>query len=110
MDTKVQLNRRSALLGAGGTAAVLLGAKSLSSAKGAVTPGGDDTALVQAAINAGQRLGPGLYVCGPLTIDSNQALRGAGVGSTIIQLKAGANVDLLVTAGFAGLTGGATSA
>lgn len=83
-----------------------------------VTPSGDTTGVLDsAAMNAalagntgGCQLVKGTYyVNATLTIDSGQVLAGVGHSATIIQLVAGANVDVLKTAGFAGLTGGNTT-
>lgn len=83
-----------------------------------LTPSGDTTGVTDsAAINAALAGGAGgcqlakgtFYVNATLTIDSTQVLAGMGYAATLIQLVAGANVDVLKTAGFAGLTGGNTT-
>jgi hypothetical protein len=78
-------------------------------------PGGvDDTAIVQAAINAANSAGGGrivfsfgTYVCTTLTLYSNVHLDLAGA---TLKLKNSANADLLKTDLFASLTGGTTQA
>jgi hypothetical protein len=70
----------------------------------------DDTAAIQAAINAlgaagGEvRFGPGICIATTLTVPSNVHLIGAGMRETVLKLKPGSNVDLIVNAG-GGTTG-----
>lgn len=90
-------------------------------------PGGtDDTAVVQAAINAANAAGGGMlqlsagaYVCTTLTLYRGVHLVGMGIGGdvfsstdagfpfrgTVIKLKSGTNADLIRTENFAALTG-----
>jgi len=71
----------------------------------------DDTAALQAAIDAAKKLGgtvflpPGVYLTGRLVLHSRIHLRGSGGGATVLRLKPGANSALLESAGFATLTG-----
>lgn len=94
-------------------------------------PGGvDDTAVLQAAINAANaanggtlQLSVGTYVCTTLTMYGGVHLAGAGIGGdvfsdtdvllpfrgTCIKLKAATNADLIQTTGFTGLDTGVTT-
>jgi hypothetical protein len=64
----------------------------------------DDTAAVQAAINAANTAGggivffpPGTYLCGRLTMYSKIILMGTGKALSIIKMKSGTNADFLTT-------------
>lgn len=77
----------------------------------------DDAAAINAALSAANTAGGGIvalpagtYIIGAsLTIYSKVKLIGAGIEATIIKLKNASNVDMLVSSGFAGLTGGNTT-
>jgi hypothetical protein len=77
----------------------------------------DDTAAIQAAINAANTAGGGTVsfpagtylVSSTLTLYSRVRLQGAGRESTVIKLAAAANTDLLKSHQFDTLTGGNTS-
>ena len=63
---------------------------------------GDDTAAITGAISAASvnggglvQLGPRPYICQTLTLVSNVFVHGCGVDVTILQLKTGANADLI---------------
>lgn len=67
----------------------------------------DDTTAVQNAINAANSgnggvvyFPPGTYEVGQLTTYSDVYFVGAGVGVSILQLKSGANSDLIITSGY----------
>lgn len=76
-------------------------------------PGGsDDTAMIQALLDAAESAGggevllrAGTYLAAGLTISSGVTLAGAGMDATTIQAPAGANADVIQTQGFATLTG-----
>ena len=65
--------------------------------------------VIQAAVSAGGGVvlvPPGVYVVGSsIILNSKVHLWGSGIDATIIQLKASANVDVLLGANFASLTG-----
>src|SRR5438067_6776410 len=72
----------------------------------------DDTATVQAAINAARAGGggivflpPGTYLTGGQTLYSRIHLRGSGGDATILKLRAGANTAIIQSDGFTALTG-----
>jgi Pectate lyase superfamily protein len=85
--------------------------------EGAVGDGStDDTAAIQAAIDAADAAGggtvyfpEGTYICTTLTLYSRVYLVGAGVGVSILKLKASTNAALIQTEDFATLTGGVTT-
>src|SRR5262249_20375372 len=71
----------------------------------------DDTAKIQAAIDAARTTGgivffpPGTYSTRRLTLHSRVHLRGSGVDATVLKLRPGANSAILESAGYAALTG-----
>jgi hypothetical protein len=72
----------------------------------------DDTAPLQAAIDAARAGGggtvvipPGTYRTGTLAIDSRIHLQGSGIEATVLKLRDGANDDLLRTHNYAALAG-----
>ena len=72
----------------------------------------DDTAALQAAIDAARAAGggtvvipPGTYRTGTLAIDSRVHLEGSGIEATVLKLRDGANDDLLRTHNYAALAG-----
>jgi hypothetical protein len=72
----------------------------------------DDTASIQAALDAAHAAGggavhfpPGTYSTRTLTLYSKLHLAGAGIEATILKLRDGTHDDLIRTHGYAGLTG-----
>jgi hypothetical protein len=80
---------------------------------GAVGDGvADDTAAVQAAINAltiggggTVYLPKGIYICTTLNLKNRVVLQGAGRGATVLKLKAGTDANLLVVEAAGALMG-----
>jgi hypothetical protein len=71
----------------------------------------DDTAKIQAAIDAARATGgivffpPGTYSTGRLILYSRVHLRGSGVDATVLRLRPGADSAILESEGFSTLTG-----